>query len=57
MNKKGETMQEMVNRVLGEKDIVSKHMIDGCCRCEKCTCGKHLCKFSPQKFNLKPTNT
>jgi hypothetical protein len=60
MNKKEtkpETIEEMITRVLKEKDIITKHMLHECCRCEKCTCGKHLCKFSPSKFNLKPTNS
>ena len=45
-----EDVKEMVMRVLSEKDPWLNHVAHNCCKCEKCTCGKHKCKISPPKY-------
>ena len=47
----------MVSRVLNEEDDLSKHLAYECCKCKKCTCGKHKCKITHPKIDLKPSNT
>ena len=53
----GENIKDLVMRVLSEKDEWSKHLAHSCCRCEKCTCGKHRCKITSIKPQLQPSNS
>lgn len=52
-----ESIKDLVIRVLHEKEDWSKHLAHTCCKCEKCTCGKHKCKFTPLKLHLQPSNS
>ena len=50
-------IKQMVLKVMSEKEEWRKHLNDGCCKCNKCTCGKHLCKLTSIKKSLAPTRS
>ena len=50
-------LKQLVLKVLMEKDDWSKHISHTCKKCENCNCGKHKCKFTPVKINMKPSTS
>ena len=50
-------MKDMVNKVLHEDDVWAKHIDHKCQKCEKCNCGKHLCKFQSIHLAMTPAKS